>query len=782
MSFKQYLFFFFLFLFFQNAFAQPIPCEEPAEMTPTCLEACIICDIDGFTGRHESNVQGEAPSGFCTFVVHNAQWIAFQAGSPNLSLQMAVSNCSGGFGLEMAIYEGIDCENFKLVSNCMGGTTNTIPQGGTGTITANEPLVVGQYYYLVMDGAAGDNCDWTLTVVDGNTQVEPLLTSGNIFGDFSVCPELVQEYIVNAPAGATQFDWTANGVPLDINNDSIDYQFPADGLYNLCVTAKNACDEAPPTCQQVLVQSVPVTEIVDVFCEGDCYEVAGETICQSGFYEYVLQNIDGCDSIITADLEELPVAMLSIDVDICEGDTLYIGPTPYTQTGVFQEILTTSQQCDSIIDLDLFVIVCNITSSDFPASAVCFGSETGQIVFNVDNGTPPFTYTWENLTGIHSGSGNINDVGENITIPNIPKGTYLITILDNFGNSDIIISEVSEPPLLEMGFSPSNQNGFDVSCEMGMDGTLEALPMGGVPPYSFIWSNGQASPVATGLSAIEYTVSITDNVGCELVANYTLTEPLLLFFTAAFTNAGCEGLNTGVITAGQVSGGVPPFTYFLDGNAMGANTLYENLTAGDYTVEVMDENGCTFEVMGELTAPQIPVVDLGDDFAISLGDIVAFNPNLNNINIQNIEWQGADSLSCKDCLGAEILPLFDGRYFLEITSEDGCTGSDSVFITVNKFRKIFAPNVFSPNADGINDFFTLFAGREVETINRMQIFNRWGAVVFDKNNFSASEPNVGWDGFFKNEKMQAGVFTWVAEVEFIDGVVEQVTGDFVIIL
>ena len=200
MSFKLLLPFLFLFIFCQNAFAQPIPCEDPVEMTPTCLEACIICDIDGFIGRHESSVAGEAPTDFCTFTVHNAQWIAFQAGSPNLSIQMAVSNCVTGFGLEMAIYEAIGCQDFKLKSNCFGGMTGTIQEGMSGTITTTDPLVIGQYYYLVMDGAGGDNCDWTLTVLDGSTQVDPLNTSGAIIGDFSTCTSLEYQLFCRCPA------------------------------------------------------------------------------------------------------------------------------------------------------------------------------------------------------------------------------------------------------------------------------------------------------------------------------------------------------------------------------------------------------------------------------------------------------------------------------------------------------------------------------------------------------------------------------------------------------
>jgi len=111
------------FLFFAiSIFGQPMPCTEmPPEMTSLCEDACIICDIDGFTGRHESNVAGVLPDDFCTIVVHNGQWIAFIAGSERLVIDIAVSNCTTiNSGLEIGIYEGIDCQNFRRVSNCNG--------------------------------------------------------------------------------------------------------------------------------------------------------------------------------------------------------------------------------------------------------------------------------------------------------------------------------------------------------------------------------------------------------------------------------------------------------------------------------------------------------------------------------------------------------------------------------------------------------------------------------------------------------------------------------------
>ena len=127
-------------------------------------------------------------------------------------------------------------------------------------------------------------------------------------------------------------------------------------------------------------------------------------------------------------------------------------------------------------------------------------------------------------------------------------------------------------------------------------------------------------------------------------------------------------------------------------------------------------------------------------------------------------------------------PLFSGEYFLEVTSEDGCTDSDSIFITVEKFRRFFAPTAFSPNYDGFNDFFTLFGGPEVAQIKSLMIFNRWGAVVFDGRELSSSDATEGWNGEFNGKILNNGVFIWLAEIEFIDGLVESFSGDVTIVL
>jgi gliding motility-associated-like protein len=97
-------------------------------------------------------------------------------------------------------------------------------------------------------------------------------------------------------------------------------------------------------------------------------------------------------------------------------------------------------------------------------------------------------------------------------------------------------------------------------------------------------------------------------------------------------------------------------------------------------------------------------------------------------------------------------------------------------------RKVFIPNVFSPNQDQINDIFFLQGDEEfVEEIEYMIIADPWGDVVFEKTNFSLNDPNEGWDGTMGGEPMNPGVFTYLTRIRFIDGEIIPYSGTVTLI-
>ena len=342
--------FFCLLLCSINVSGQPEVCPlVNADMTPTCAEACIICDIDGYTGTHSSDVNGALPHDFCTFFVHNAQWIAFQAASENLTIELTVSNCDLGVGLEMAIYKSLDCENFEMVSNCLGGMGGIVGEGETGTFVNTVPLEVGQYYYLAMDGGMGDNCDWTLNLVEGSTELAPLATAGEIVGDTTLCINAQETYSVAPTIGVTKYEWYVNGILVDaMANTSITYDFPASGEYEICVVASNVCSTSPPSCKTIQVGQGSQTQIRDSICLGQVYTFNGAQLSSSGIFPAVLTSTNGCDSTVLLNLYIRPIVRDSSYFTLCLGDTITTPLQAIWQSGTFIDTLTTTNGCDSL--------------------------------------------------------------------------------------------------------------------------------------------------------------------------------------------------------------------------------------------------------------------------------------------------------------------------------------------------------------------------------------------------------------------------------------------------
>jgi gliding motility-associated-like protein len=778
---KTVYLFFLIFFYPAIAFLQPVPCtEDPPEMTPTCVQACIICDIDGFTGRHESNVPGMAPADFCTIVVHNAQWIAFIAGSEDLVISITTSNCQMNAGLEIGLYEGIDCANFRRVSNCEGGTTTIVAPGIPRLISNTEPLVIGQYYYLVMDGAFGDNCDWTLEVVEGSTEAAPLNTAPLIEGPTTSCPELITTYTTPGLMGGTEYEWRLNGTLIS-TLDSASVAWPGEGVFELCLQISNACDEAPPVCRNILVQSVEPTVFQEVLCSGDCFVVHDSLeLCEEGFYELNFPTAAGCDSLVIIDLTVVESSETLLSANICEGDSLFIGGIPYFSPDVYTMVLENHQGCDSTVILDLGTIVCEIEGDAQQVPVVCQGEASGQITFSVTSGTPPFMFSWVQLGGISTGTGILNALNTPFIIPNLAAGTYLITIEDSFDNDVILIQEVTEPALLRATLEASDYGGFNLSCADGDDGTITALPMGGVAPYSYNWDNGEQTAGIENLTAGSYTVQITDAVGCPLTTSIMLAEPTPLVLTADFIDPDCGGTDTGQANVASLSGGTPPYLYALNGGVLSEQLSYPNLTAGAYTLAVEDANGCTAEVNGDLEGRIIPVIELGRDTSIELAEQLILRP-ISSVPLDNFFWSPEDGLSCIDCPNPTLTAIQSITYTLSVTSIDDCTTTDSITIRVLDKRDVFVPNAFSPNNDGVNDKLLVFGGPEVIRIKNFRVFNRWGSLVYEVNDLQPNSTTQAWDGRFKGEILGSDVFVWSAEIEFIDGVTLDYAGDVLLL-
>jgi len=114
-----------------------------------------------------------------------------------------------------------------------------------------------------------------------------------------------------------------------------------------------------------------------------------------------------------------------------------------------------------------------------------------------------------------------------------------------------------------------------------------------------------------------------------------------------------------------------------------------------------------------------------------------------------------------------VLELYGSTTYTLILSDDnGCSKDATIIVFITKKDRIYTPTAFSPNNDGINDFFNIFTGNTVKEVNNLQIYNRWGDRVFQSTDgYTANVNEVGWNGQFKGRAAESGVVEVVASCE-----------------
>ncbi len=228
----------------------------------------------------------------------------------------------------------------------------------------------------------------------------------------------------------------------------------------------------------------------------------------------------------------------------------------------------------------------------------------------------------------------------------------------------------------------------------------------------------------------------------------------------------------------------------LDASQLGKSFLWEDGSVaphlvieqpGDYHLTLFD--GCNpaevFYHVSEGTG--ISVVPI-EPYHIHQGESIGLSPLITNSgDTLAILWTDSlgNSLSCFECLNPVSMPLESTIYGLKVSNEV-CSDSIGVEVEVNTDRRIYAPNVFSANDDGINDYFFL-QSPDFGVIHSLVVLDRWGNGVFSGKNFRFNELTDGWDGRRNGEIVTEGVYLWWAEVEFIDGKKEVFTGGILVV-
>lgn len=383
----------------------------------------------------------------------------------------------------------------------------------------------------------------------------------------------------------------------------------------------------------------------------------------------------------------------------------------------------------------------------------CYGSRDATLTVNLLNGQPPFQYDFNDGNGF---------VDMNSLI-GLGAGAYTVDVRDANQCQGSFNYSIEDPPPLSLDINES-----PITCHDAADGQLDAMVEGGSGAYAFLWNTGSIAARIEGLGAGAYTLTVTDGNGCAIQRTVVLNAPPALgLILEEASPARCFGEADGSLQV-AAAGGAPPYAFALEGQDFQASPRFDNLRAGDYTVKAHDARGCVMALAVTVGEPPPLWVELGETVEVELGYEALLQASSNG-NISTYAWSPAEGLSCTDCPSPLLRPLRSGWYLARVEDANGCVAEDSVKVELAAEYPVFIPGAFSPNDDGRNDYFTAYGGPAARQIRSMSIFNRWGALAFKGENLSPGIPVLGWDGTFRNQPAPSGVYTYVIEVEFIDG-------------
>ncbi len=229
-----------------------------------------------------------------------------------------------------------------------------------------------------------------------------------------------------------------------------------------------------------------------------------------------------------------------------------------------------------------------------------------------------------------------------------------------------------------------------------------------------------------------------------------------------------------------LSGDLPSVQYLWMDQFTGPS--FAVTSEGTYWVELRSECDVSFDTIVVDYAPPI-TVDVGPDRSLILGDSFTITPEITGLGPFSYYWTTSDkkeTLSCDDCETPTIRPFFDGVYSLVVEDGSGCEEGDELEVLVDRNIYLWIPNAFTPNDDGVNDFFYV-VGQYPYMIADFSIYSRWGQKLYQNENILVNSERDGWNGYVGTQMMNPGVYVYKAIIELVDGTQQHFTGDVTLV-
>lgn len=578
----------------------------------------------------------------------------------------------------------------------------TYSWSGPNNYTADQEdisgLAAGAYHLVITDATL---CTNTLDVILHNPapmQLQPAISAAPCGNNGAISIQ------VQSGTAPYTYDWSNDG-PDDPDNDpaTID-QLPI-GTYTVTVTDANGCSiespgytitGTPPINTAFAITNIPCdmsyNGMIDLSVTNGISPYSYHwsngpytediTVVTAGVYSVTVTDAQGCTARYSALVEQksdIPPGDFSLTSVSCQSGAMdgaitlnnlpagaqppftfvWSGPNGFNsnqqninslQEGDYQFSFTDLTGCPYTADLILDKIPGNFTLQTAVTNVDCPSGTGGSVDLTVVGGNPPLAYLWSNGVTTEDISG-------------LAAGSYMVTVTELTGcsqSTQAIVSTFSNFPLV---LTPT-----DLRCFGDSDGAMQALPGGGLMPYTYQWSTGAASQAISGLQAGLYSVTVYDANGCQSAAEQIVSQPMPVIVQTLVSPPACFGSFDGSINA-IVSGGTPPFTYsWSDGKTTQVNN---SLNAGAYTVWATDTYGCFSTASATLTPPDDIEVEVDETPASCLG----LSDGALLINVTGgsppyvFSWTGPQGFTSSS---QNIAGLMSGQYFLTITDSHNC--------------------------------------------------------------------------------------------------------------
>ncbi|NNF36495.1 MAG: T9SS type B sorting domain-containing protein, partial [Saprospiraceae bacterium] len=389
-------------------------------------------------------------------------------------------------------------------------------------------------------------------------------------------------------------------------------------------------------------------------------------------------------------------------------------------------------------------------------------------------------------------NGDVIEGADGLTLDVSNSGTYYLESMDTL-NGCINIDTVMVD---EMLMYPEVNAGPDqlLNCSdntASLDGQVNNHDNGVIRWYTndglIVSGQGTMNPTVGGEGW--YYLEVINGVSGCISLDSVLVNPIpnvLNGFDVDLSRPVCIGEVNGTITVTGFEGGTAPYEVSFNGSDYTDQRIFTDLRAGSYNITIRDANGCIVSDNVILADGNLIDVDVAADIDyIKIGESVVLsgNTSLPEEEIAEVLWTPEESVDCPDCMETTATPYETTRYTFTVTDINGCSADANIDIRVDRRAEIYVPNIFTPNDDGENDFFTVYSSDigNIREIKKLLIFDRWGELVARIENFQPNLPELGWDGTFLGKPVNPGVFVYLVEAELIDGTTKKLTGDVTVL-